>query len=129
MTRWLIDSSVLIDASRARGAGRDPAVGFLKDAARGGELWSVAPVRTEVRWAMRDDKSALIDELFDSILWLDVTTTLADRAGDHGRRWGRSHGLGVVDAIVAAAAEQLDAQLATLNVRDFPMFPDLQPPY
>jgi predicted nucleic acid-binding protein len=129
VTRWLLDSSVLIDATRARGAARDRAVGFLKDAARGGELWSVAPVRTEVRWAMRDDESALIDEWFASILWLDVTTELADRAGDHGQRWGRSHGLGVVDAIVAAAAEQLDARLATLNVRDFPMFPDLQPPY
>jgi predicted nucleic acid-binding protein len=129
VTRWLIDSSVLIDATRARGAERDLAVGFLKDAAHDGELWSVAPVRTEVRWAMRDDESALIDELFDSILWLEVSTMLADRAGDHGRRWGRSHGLGVVDAIVAAAAEQLDARLATLNVRDFPMFPGLTTPY
>lgn len=50
---------------------------------------------------------------------------LADLAGDFGRRFGRSHGLDVVDALVAAAAEALSADVATLNVRHFPMFPGL----
>jgi predicted nucleic acid-binding protein len=35
----------------------------------------------------------------------------------------------VVDAIVAAAAEFLSADLATVNVKDFPMFPGLRRPY
>ena len=67
--------------------------------------------------------------LFDSINWLEVSTDLADRAGAFGQLYGRSHGLDAIDAIVAAAAEFLEADLATLNVRDFPMFPGLQPPY
>jgi hypothetical protein len=35
----------------------------------------------------------------------------------------------VIDALLAGAAEGLDARSATLNTRDLPMFPDLQPPY
>ena len=125
MTRWIVDSSVLIDASRDRAE----AVRFLGEAAEQGEIWSVTPVRTEVRWGMLATEASIVERLLASIRWLEVSVALADRAGDHGRRWGRSHGLDVIDALVAAAAEELDARVATLNIRDFPMFPDLQPPY
>ncbi len=125
MKRWVVDSSVLIDASRDRAE----AVRFLSEAADEGEFWSVTPVRTEIRWGMWATEAQIVERLLAGIRWVEVSVALADRAGDHGRRWGRSHGLSVIDAIVAAAAEQLDAQVATLNVRDFPMFPDLQPPY
>ena len=121
----MVDSSVLIDASR----GRAEAVRFLDEAADQGEMWSVTPVRTEVRWGMWAEEARVVERLLASIRWLDVTMGLADRAGDHGRRWGASHGLDVIDALVAAAAEELDARVATINIRDFPMFPDLQPPY
>jgi predicted nucleic acid-binding protein len=33
------------------------------------------------------------------------------------------------DLVVAATAEQLDAELVTTNVRRFPMFDGLVPPY
>jgi hypothetical protein len=67
--------------------------------------------------------------LFASTYWLEVSESIADRAGYFGQRYGRSHGLDVVDAIVAAAAEFLSADLATVNVKDFPMFPGLRRPY
>ena len=125
MTRWVIDSAVIIDATR----GRSDAIEFLDVAAEQGEIWSVTPVRTEVGWGLHADEQTRMDDLFRRIRWLEVSADLADRAAEHGRRWGRSHGLSVIDAIVAAAAEELDAHVATLNVRDFPMFSDLQPPY
>ncbi len=34
-----------------------------------------------------------------------------------------------MDYLIAAAAESIGASLVTLNVRHFPMFPDLEPPY
>ena len=125
MTRVVIDTSILVDASRG-----DPrAVRFLADAVDAGEVWSVTVVRTELRWGMRPSEGPDIDRLLASIYWLDVSSELADRAGSFGREYGRSHGLDIVDTLVAAAAEFLDADVATINVRDFPMFPDLQPPY
>lgn len=129
MSRRVIDSTVFIDASRERRSGAGPATDFLIAAAREGELWSVTPVRTEVRWAMRAEETAVVDALFDRVFWLDVTPDLADRASEFGRRYGRSHDLDVVDALVAAAAEILAADVATTNIRDFPMFPGLARPY
>lgn len=129
MSRRVIDSTVFIDASRERRSGSGPATDFLIGAARDGELWSVTPVRTEVRWAMRAEEIAIVDALFERVFWLDVTPDLADLAGEFGRRYGRSHGLDVVDALVAAAAEVLSADVATTNIRDFPMFPGLARPY
>jgi predicted nucleic acid-binding protein len=46
----------------------------------------------------------------------------------HERSPDRS-GIGLGDCLVAATAEQLGLELATLNVRHFPMFEDLQPPF
>jgi predicted nucleic acid-binding protein len=125
VNRIVVDTTVLIDASR----GRADAMTYLATAVGSSELWSVTPVRTEVRWAMRREEHAGIDRMFRSIYWLEVSNELADRAGTFGQQFGSSHGLDVVDAIVAAATEFLEADLATLNVRDFPMFPGLQPPY
>ena len=125
MTRIVLDSTVLIDASR----GEPRSLAYLAEAVRAGEVWSVTPVRTEVRWGMRAAESAGIERLFASIYWLEVSTELADRAGAFGQRYGASHGLDAIDAIVAAAAEFMSADVATLNVRDFPMFPGLKPAY
>jgi len=129
VNRWVIDTNILIDASRARDLASDASTRFLARAALEGELWSVTPVRSEVSWLLRPDEVGTVRALFDQIFWLDVTTDVADRAGAFGQRYARSHGIGIVDAIIAAAAEILSASVATRNVRHFPMFPGLQPPY
>jgi predicted nucleic acid-binding protein len=123
--RVVLDSSVLIDVSR----GDARAIAFLRDAADSAEIWSITPVRTEVLWNLHDDEVARARALFESIFWLDVTPSIADRAGAFGQRYGRSHGLDVVDAKLAAAAEELSGDIATLNIGDFPMFPTLKRPY
>ncbi|MEJ7748730.1 MAG: PIN domain-containing protein [Candidatus Limnocylindrales bacterium] len=125
MTRWVVDSSIIIDATR----GHPEAIDVLRAAADRGEIWSVTPVRTEVGWGIRPGERPQMVELLGAIRWLEVAPSLADHAGELGRRWGRSHGLGVVDALLAAATEELGAELLTTNVRDFPMFPGLEAPY
>jgi predicted nucleic acid-binding protein len=59
-----------------------------------------------------------------------VDEIVARRAGELGRRWRGSHsGIGVADLAIAATAEELDAALATRNVKHFPMFDGLRAPY
>lgn len=111
MSRWVIDTNVIIDASRSRGTDPIAAANFLASAAREGELWSVTPVRTEVAWLVRPEEIGVVRALFDRIFWLDVTIDIADRAAAFGQRYGPSHGIGVVDAMVAAAAEQVASRL------------------
>ncbi|MBI2895623.1 MAG: type II toxin-antitoxin system VapC family toxin [Deltaproteobacteria bacterium] len=123
----LVDTSVLVDHLR----GDERAVDFLLGAVRrGDELWSVTVVRTEILAGMRRGEELSTRRLLGRIRWLDVTAEVADTAGSLARRFLRSHpGIDTVDYLVAAAARLTDADLATLNVKHFPMFPDLEPAY
>ena len=123
--RTILDSSVLIDVLRRRPA----AAAFLVEAAQRGELWSVTPVRTELIGGLFPGEEEPMSALLAAIGWQDVTVSIADRAGGFGRQFRRSHRIEVVDLLVAAAAVELGGDVATLNVRDFPMFPGLRPPY
>lgn len=70
------------------------------------------------------------EALFALIEWVPVTEAVARRAGELGRRWRRSHpGIGVADLAIAVTAEQIDATVATRNLKHFPMFGDLSAPY
>jgi hypothetical protein len=68
--------------------------------------------------------------MFALITWIPVDEAIANRAGELGRHWRRSHpGIGVPDLAIAATAELLEAELATLNLKHFPMFKGLRAPY
>lgn len=125
--RRMIDTSVLIDHLRGAGEAHE----LLRDAfAAGDELWSVTVVRTEVLAGMRPREEPATHRLLDLLRWLDVDLELADHAGALARRYLRSHRtIDTVDYLIAAATDRLGAQLETLNVRHFPMFPSLQPAY
>jgi hypothetical protein len=58
-----------------------------------------------------------------------VSTEIAKAGGLLRRDYGKSHGLGIADAIVAATAQAEKAELKTLNVKHFPMIEGLQPAY
>jgi len=125
--RLVVDSSVLVDHLRGDRRAHDT----LRQAAqRGDELWGVVISRAEVLAGMRSAESSLTHRLLDALRWVDVDVSLADAAGRLARRYRRSHpGLQLADCLIAAGVEQLDARLVTLNVRHFPMFPGLEPPY
>jgi predicted nucleic acid-binding protein len=58
-----------------------------------------------------------------------IDQAVAQRGGLFRRDYGRSHGLGLADALIAATAEHAKAQLVTLNEKHFPMLPDVLVPY
>jgi predicted nucleic acid-binding protein len=124
MTRWLLDTSVLIDHLRCAPAES----ALLEHAARDGiELWSVVLVRTELLAGMRTAERRATHKLLDQVRWLEVTRDLADQAGELARRHLRSHrSIDTVDCVIAAAALALDADLKTTNVKHFPIFPGLR---
>ena len=120
----LWDTSILIDLLR----GHPPAIAY----ARG----LVAPptcseiTRVEVLRGLRSGEQRPTERLFASITWVEVDEPIARRAGALGRRWRRSHqGIATADLIIAATAEEFGLELATLNIRHFPMVADLSRPY
>jgi predicted nucleic acid-binding protein len=122
----LIDSDVFIDILD----GNDRAFDFLIQARRRDAILSVTPVRTEVLGGVRVDNVRRTMRLLSLVQWLDVTVELADMAAGLTRRHRPAHsGISLVDYLLAAAAIEVDGIVATRNVRHFPMFPGLQPPY
>ena len=79
---------------------------------------------------LRSSERRAANRLFALIAWVPVSEDVARRGGELGRRWRRSHpGIGVADLAIAATAEAIDADLATRNVKHFPMFDGLRAPY
>lgn len=86
--------------------------------------------RVEVTRGLRSAERASAEQLFQAIRWVSVDEPIARRAGELGRRWDRHRpGMSLGDLVVAATAQEIDAELATTNIRHFPMFEGLQPPY
>lgn len=120
----VLDTTVLIDHLR----GAQPALTFLRTLDARPSCSEVS--RVEVMQGLRSGERSRAEQLFAVIEWVAVGEKVARRAGTLGRRWRRSHSnLGAADLIVAATAELLEATLATSNVKHYPMFADLVPPY
>lgn len=120
----VLDTSVLIDHLRAV----EPATDFLANLDERPSCSEIS--RIEVLQGLRSAERKAAERLFSLFAWVPVTEAVARRAGELGRRWRRSHpGIGVADLAIAATAEGIDAALATRNVKHFPMFKNLHPPY
>src|SRR5690606_842242 len=86
--------------------------------------------RLEVQAGVRRREERDTDLLLAVIEWWPVDDPVLDRAAALARTHGPGdRGVGAVDYCLAATADLLDAQLATTNVKHFPMFPGLQAPY
>jgi predicted nucleic acid-binding protein len=58
-----------------------------------------------------------------------VDLPVAVQAAEFLRDYKPSHGMDVVDAAIAATAQVCGIELATLNLKHFPMFPSLSRSY
>jgi predicted nucleic acid-binding protein len=120
----LLDTDVMVDFLR----GFPPAVRYVKANADQIGLSAVTVAELYVGALDSNDVSRL-DDLFSVFRVLPVTAELARAAGLRKREFGRTHGIGLADAVVAATAEAQDAELKTFNLRHYPMLKGLKPPY
>jgi predicted nucleic acid-binding protein len=123
----LIDSDVLIAHLRGDPDARD---WMLQARRETGPLATSAVNVVEVAGGMRSQERREVGRLFASLQIFSVNDRSAWRAAELMRAYRRSHaGIGLGDYLVAAVAQTEGCELATLNVRHFPMFPGLQPPF
>lgn len=86
--------------------------------------------RVEILRGLRTDERRATERLFGAISWVGVDEAVARRAGELGRAWRRSHqGIATADLIIAATAAELGHDLATMNLKHFPMIAGLRLPY
>jgi len=123
----LVDSDVLIANLRGIPAARDWLLAARRDT--GPLAVSVVSV-TEVAGGMRSPERRQVSRLLSSMRNFPVTERIAWLAAEFMRAHRRSHlGIGLGDYLIAATAEVEGLDLATLNVRHFPMIEDLRAPF
>lgn len=84
----------------------------------------------EIEGGMHSSERGSVAGLMDALRVVPVTDQITRRAGEHLRRFRRSHtGIDLIDYVIATTAEAHGTPLATLNVRHFPMFEGLQPAF
>jgi predicted nucleic acid-binding protein len=121
--RLLLDTSVLIDALRAKRARRSWLAGLVRD---GHSLETSSLNLAEVYAGMRPHEEAQTKAFLGALLCHSVTPGAGERAGMLKSQWSRKgRTLTLADMIVAAVAIEQNCALVTDNRKDFPM-PEVQ---
>lgn len=120
----LIDTDVLIDYLTAR----EEAVAFLESQLLPMLISSITVA--ELYAGVREGKERVIlDDFIEAFEVVPLTTDIAQKGGLYRRDYGKSHGVGLADSIIAATAEVKNATLVALNQKHFPMITNLLVPY
>lgn len=120
----LLDTDVLIDFLR----GRVDAVAFLGKTRRALRVSSatVAELYVGVR---EGEEREVLDRFLELMEVIAITPTIAKQAGLWRRDYGKTHGTGLLDALIAACASNSGSTLVTLNEKHFPMLEAVLVPY
>lgn len=122
----LVDSDILIAHLRGLEAARD----WLLNARSEGPLAISVVSIAELVGGMRSAERREAWRLLASFRAEPATEIIARQAGEFRRQYRRSHsGIGLGDYLIAATAEVKGYRLGTLNVKHFPMFQGLGPPF
>lgn len=123
----LVDSDVLIAHLRGIPQARDWLLRARRDT---GRLATSTVSVTEVAGGMQLRETRQVTRLLASLDVFPVTVHVAWKAAELMRSYRRSHsGIGLGDYLIAATATTEGLQLATLNLRHFPMFAELEAPF
>ena len=120
----IVDTDVIIDCLR----GRDEAVAFIS-ARRSQIILSAITIAELYAGVKGAAEERILETLLSRLPVVPVTADIAKAGGLMKRDYGKSHGVGIVDAVLAATAQAENAELATLNVKHYPMMHGLKPAY
>ncbi len=120
----LFDTDVLIDFLR----GHSKAVSFINKNSSGALISSI--VVAELYAGLQGNaEQAVLKDFISLFRVIPVSAKIAQAGGLYKRDYGKSHGVGLADAVIAATAFVENARLKTLNIKHYPMINDLKPAY
>lgn len=113
---FLIDTDVAIDYLR----GNADAMAYIEGLS--GNNFISAITVAELYAGVRDgaERTAL-ESFIRAFQVVEIESGIAEHGGLYRRDFGKSHGVGLADALIAACAEAHGATLVTLNAKHFPM--------
>jgi predicted nucleic acid-binding protein len=118
MAKYLLDSDVVIDWLR-----RDQRiVEWLKARDAAGDYLAWTPVTiAEIHAGLRPREDTVITDLVRVLHCVEIGEQVGRKAGRYRQAFGRSHGVEIADALIAAAAHVHGLVLCTRNLRHYPM--------
>lgn len=120
----LVDTDILIDFLR----GHKKAIRFI-DEYSSQIILSPIVVAELYAGVKGTDELSVLENFLSLFHVVPLTSEIAKLGGLYRRDFGKSHGVGLADAILAATAKVEKAELKTLNVKHYPMFSGLKPTY
>ncbi len=120
----LLDTDVLIDYLREQGG----AVRFVEGlkAAFAMSVITVAELWAGVR---NEPEERTISGLISACKVMEIDEEIARRGGLFRQQFGRSHGVLLPEALIAATSAVRQLELVTLNRRHYPMLDSVTTPY
>jgi len=126
IAKLLVDTDVLIDYLR----GTTQAVEFLEEALINSKCYLSTITIAELYVGVKDGNERKILDQFLSEFHIEACTLkIAEIGGLYRRDYGKSHGVGLADALIAATAIEIGAKLVSLNIKHFPMLNNVLLPY
>jgi predicted nucleic acid-binding protein len=115
----LIDSDILIEVSRGRNA---DIVSRWLELSNSDSAVLYSPISAAELWAgARPNEHEALNSLFRALTCAPIGPEAGHRAGAWLRKYRRSHGVEVADALIAAGAVEHNADLWTRNRKHYPM--------
>ena len=122
--RLLVDTDVLIEYLRGREKATEYLEGLVSDLSI-----SVISVDELFAGVKGDRKEPALQQFLLAFSMLPITESAARTGSFYRREYRPSHGTGLADALIAAAAEEFGLALVTFNRRHFPMVSEVVVPY
>lgn len=122
--RYLFDTDVLIDYLRGEAA----AVDYVESCSEA-LLVSSITVAELFAGVREGGERAALGAFLGAFEVVPLDQAIAEKGGLFRRDYGKSHGTGLADALIAATAALRQADLVTLNRKHFPMFETVIVPY
>lgn len=125
--QYVFDTNILIDYLKAV----DPAIRLLFERSnRDAALYASEVTRAELIAGARQDEEVDLERFFKVFKWITIDESVSRLGGSLACQYHDEHPkITMEDYFIAATCIILDAKLQTLNVKDFPMFSDLERPY
>ncbi len=124
MKKMLFDTDVLIEYLRGKDAAK-AYIDNIKDVIYMSSI-TMAELYSGVRKGAESKKLEIFIETFEVV---SLNKNIAKMGGLYRNQYKPSHGTGLADALIAATAKEIDAQIITFNTKHFPMLNDVIKPY
>ena len=120
----LIDTDIVIDFLK----GEEQAISHFK--AKSEFICFSAVTVAEIYAGIKGKKEEVeVERLFSIFPVIETTNEIAREAGKLVRQYRPSHSVEIPDAIIAATCLISGSELNTLNIKHYPIFKGLKPPY